>query len=83
MGIFSPVDQASQASYKILVQLSQLRLHGESFSPGCRAETSARFELPEMRFSAKFGRAEIPHVIDKKFQPGLKIHKRVCTTINI
>ena len=40
----------SQAFYEIIVNRSS-RLHEENFSQGCRAETSARFELPEMRFS--------------------------------
>ena len=80
MGIFSPgwtfslVDQAessSQASYKILVKRS-LRLHEENFSP----VWATRDEI----FSP-VDRAEIPHVIDKKFQPGLKIHKRMRRTL--
>ena len=40
----------SQASYEILVNWS-FRLHEENFSQGCRAECSALFALPEMRFS--------------------------------
>ena len=70
---FSPVDRAgssSQASYKILVKRS-LRLHENNFSP----VWATRGEI----FSP-VDRAEISHVIDKKFQPGLKIYKRMRRT---
>ena len=52
-------ESSSQASYKIFVKRS-LRLHEENFSPDCRAETSTRFRLPKMRFSARLIGLKLP-----------------------
>ena len=81
---FSPVERAessSQASYKILSKTEFARITWRKFQPG----------LPGWNFSPVWAtrdeifnpvvRTEISHVMAKRFQPGLKIHKRMRRTL--
>ena len=70
---FSPVDRAeSKTDFAITWREFEPGLPGWNFSP----VWDTRDEI----FSP-VDRAEIPNVIDKKFQSGLKIHKRMRRTL--
>ena len=78
---FSPANRAEIPArlLKVILLKSNCRLHGEEFSPGCNwLKILARFGQTGLGFSA---RAELhpglkkSHVIEKKFQPGLKSGK--------